>query len=105
LINLGFFLRKELAAVLIIPSSWGSQLDGEKLSTPRRISHQEDNSPLMVESGEEERHSEAILKVLSLPILFRRWNNDLYVSLFLRLHPPTCEVMKMIIYIVSFRHI
>jgi hypothetical protein len=23
--------------VLIIPSSWGSQLDGEKLSTPRRI--------------------------------------------------------------------
>jgi hypothetical protein len=36
-INLGFFLREKLAAVLIIPSSWGSQLDGEKLSTPRRI--------------------------------------------------------------------
>jgi hypothetical protein len=27
-INLGFLLRKNLAAVLIIPSSWGSQLDG-----------------------------------------------------------------------------
>jgi hypothetical protein len=36
-INLGFFLSEKLAAVLIIPSSWGSQLDGEKLSTPRRI--------------------------------------------------------------------
>jgi hypothetical protein len=40
-INLGFFLREKLAAVLIIPSSWGSQLDGEKLSTPRRISRTE----------------------------------------------------------------
>jgi hypothetical protein len=30
-------LREKLAAVLIIPSSWGSQLDGEKLSTPCRI--------------------------------------------------------------------
>jgi hypothetical protein len=29
LINLGFFLREKLAAVLIIPSSWGSQLDGD----------------------------------------------------------------------------
>jgi hypothetical protein len=38
-INLGFFLREKLAAVLIIPSSWGSQLDGEKQSTPRRINH------------------------------------------------------------------
>jgi hypothetical protein len=28
---------EKLAAVLIIPSSWGSQLDGEKLLTPRRI--------------------------------------------------------------------
>jgi hypothetical protein len=36
-INLGFFLREKLAAVLIIPFSWGSQLDGEKPSTPRRI--------------------------------------------------------------------
>jgi hypothetical protein len=27
-INLGFLLRENLAAVLIIPSSWGSQLDG-----------------------------------------------------------------------------
>jgi hypothetical protein len=27
--NLGFFLREKLAAVLIIPSSWGSQLDGD----------------------------------------------------------------------------
>jgi hypothetical protein len=36
-INLGFFLREKLADMLIIPSSWGSQLDGEKLSTPRRI--------------------------------------------------------------------
>jgi hypothetical protein len=36
-INLGFFLREKLADVLIIPSSWGSQLDGEKLSTPRHI--------------------------------------------------------------------
>jgi hypothetical protein len=36
-INLGFFLREKLAVVLIMPSSWGSQLDGEKLSTPRRI--------------------------------------------------------------------
>jgi hypothetical protein len=31
---LGFFLGEKLAAVLIIPSSWGSQLDGEKPSTP-----------------------------------------------------------------------
>jgi hypothetical protein len=36
-INLGFLLREKLAVVLIIPSSWGSQLDGEKLSTPCRI--------------------------------------------------------------------
>jgi hypothetical protein len=28
MINLGFLLREKLAAVLIIPSSWGSQLDG-----------------------------------------------------------------------------
>jgi hypothetical protein len=28
-INLGFLLRKKLAAVLIKPSSWGSQLDGD----------------------------------------------------------------------------
>jgi hypothetical protein len=27
--NLGFLLRENLAAVLIIPSSWGSQLDGD----------------------------------------------------------------------------
>jgi hypothetical protein len=27
--NLGFLLREKLAAVLIIPSSWGSQLDGD----------------------------------------------------------------------------
>jgi hypothetical protein len=27
-LNLGFLLREKLAAVLIIPSSWGSQLDG-----------------------------------------------------------------------------
>jgi hypothetical protein len=38
-LNLGFFLREKLAAVLIIPSSWGSQLDGEKLSIPCRITH------------------------------------------------------------------
>jgi hypothetical protein len=37
LINLGFLLRENLAAIFIIPSSWGSQLDGEKLSTPYRI--------------------------------------------------------------------
>jgi hypothetical protein len=37
MINLGFLLRENLAAVLIIPSSWGSQLDGEKPSTPCRI--------------------------------------------------------------------
>jgi hypothetical protein len=36
-INLGFFLREKLTVVLIIPSSWGSQLNGEKLSTPCRI--------------------------------------------------------------------
>jgi hypothetical protein len=29
LINLGFLLREKLAAVLIIPYSWGSQLDGD----------------------------------------------------------------------------
>jgi hypothetical protein len=34
---LGFLLREKLAAALIIPSSWGSQLDGEKPSTPCRI--------------------------------------------------------------------
>jgi hypothetical protein len=28
-INLGFLLRENLAAILIIPSSWGSQLDGD----------------------------------------------------------------------------
>jgi hypothetical protein len=28
-INLGFLLRENLAAIFIIPSSWGSQLDGE----------------------------------------------------------------------------
>jgi hypothetical protein len=28
-INLGFLLREKLAVVLIIPSSWGSQLDGD----------------------------------------------------------------------------
>jgi hypothetical protein len=33
-INLGFLLREKLAAVLIIPSSWGSQLNSEKPSTP-----------------------------------------------------------------------
>jgi hypothetical protein len=27
-INLGFLLRENLAAIFIIPSSWGSQLDG-----------------------------------------------------------------------------
>jgi hypothetical protein len=32
--NLGFLLREKLAAIFIIPFSWGSQLDGEKLSTP-----------------------------------------------------------------------
>jgi hypothetical protein len=30
-------LRENLAAICIIPSSWGSQLDGEKLLTPYRI--------------------------------------------------------------------
>jgi hypothetical protein len=28
-LNLGFLLREKLADVLIIPSSWGSQLDGD----------------------------------------------------------------------------
>jgi hypothetical protein len=28
-LNLGFLLREKVAAVLIIPSSWGSQLDGD----------------------------------------------------------------------------
>jgi hypothetical protein len=36
-LNLGFLLREKLATVLIIPSSWGSQLDGEKQSTQCRI--------------------------------------------------------------------
>jgi hypothetical protein len=27
--NLGFLLREKLAAIFIIPSSWGSQLDGD----------------------------------------------------------------------------
>jgi hypothetical protein len=30
-------LREKLAVMLIIPSSWGSQLDGEKPSTSRHI--------------------------------------------------------------------
>jgi hypothetical protein len=34
---LGFLLREKLAAVLIIPFSWGFQLNGEKPSTPCRI--------------------------------------------------------------------
>jgi hypothetical protein len=29
MINLGILLREKLAAVLIIPSSWGSQLDSD----------------------------------------------------------------------------
>jgi hypothetical protein len=29
LTNLGFLLREKLAAIFIIPSSWGSQLDGD----------------------------------------------------------------------------
>jgi hypothetical protein len=32
-------MREKLAAVLIIPSSWGSQLDGERPSTPCRIKY------------------------------------------------------------------
>jgi hypothetical protein len=28
-LNLGFLLREKLVAVLIIPSSWGSELDGD----------------------------------------------------------------------------
>jgi hypothetical protein len=32
-----FLAEGKFVAVLIIPSSWGSQLDGEKLSTPCRI--------------------------------------------------------------------
>jgi hypothetical protein len=32
-----FLTERKFAAVLIIPSSWGSQLDGEKPSTPCRI--------------------------------------------------------------------
>jgi hypothetical protein len=32
-------VREKLAAVLIIPFSWASQLDGEKPSTPCRINH------------------------------------------------------------------
>jgi hypothetical protein len=34
-INLGFLLRENLAAISIIPSSWGSQLDGEKITPPQ----------------------------------------------------------------------
>jgi hypothetical protein len=33
-----FLSEGKFAVVLIIPSSWGSQLDGEKPSTPCRIS-------------------------------------------------------------------
>jgi hypothetical protein len=40
-----FLTEGKLAAVLIIPSSWGSQLDGEKLSTPRRISEAKQREP------------------------------------------------------------
>jgi hypothetical protein len=29
MINLGFLLREKLAVVLILPSSWGSQVDGD----------------------------------------------------------------------------
>jgi hypothetical protein len=36
-LNLGFFLREKLADVLIIPSSWGSQLDGDLHHQPCRI--------------------------------------------------------------------
>jgi hypothetical protein len=34
-----FLTEGKLPAVLIIPSSWGSQLDGEITSTPCRIRH------------------------------------------------------------------
>jgi hypothetical protein len=34
-INLGFLLRENLAAIFIIPSSWGSQLDSEKILPPQ----------------------------------------------------------------------
>jgi hypothetical protein len=37
-INLGFLLRENLAAVLIIPSSWGYQLDGALYSQHRAAS-------------------------------------------------------------------
>ena len=42
LIDIPWFLNwgKNLAAIFIIPSSWGSQLDGEKLSTPYHINTQ-----------------------------------------------------------------
>jgi hypothetical protein len=37
LTNLSFLLREKLAGVLIIPSSWGSQLDGDlNHSSPHR---------------------------------------------------------------------
>jgi hypothetical protein len=36
-LNLDFLLREKLAAVLIIPSSWGSQLDDDLYHQPCRI--------------------------------------------------------------------
>jgi hypothetical protein len=45
-----FLTEGKFAAELIIPSSWGSQLDGEKPSTPCRISSSQDlNMKHMVE--------------------------------------------------------
>jgi hypothetical protein len=37
MINLGFLLREKLAVLLIIPSSWGSQLDGDLHHQPCHI--------------------------------------------------------------------
>jgi hypothetical protein len=45
-INLGFLLRENLAAIFIIPSSWGSQLDGAL-----HYQHRAASSPTCLDMG------------------------------------------------------
>jgi hypothetical protein len=46
-INLGFLLREKLAAMLIKPSSWGSQLDGDL----HHHYHTKQNTPNITETS------------------------------------------------------
>jgi hypothetical protein len=63
-INLGFLLREKRAAVLIIPSSWGSKLDGELHHQHRGASYgynvwtKHEERGVMMEDGDEEENDD-----------------------------------------------